>query len=665
MEVSFPRGLSPSPGLLVALIISIPLAGLLVAWVAWSNDSAVAIYRRYFIQLERGLSFARISDRSQWPEHDLLASYLELELLFHPRSHTTGNDMQRFLTRWPNHPHVERVARFLDQRMGEEGNNAEALAWFDKRSPRDNRARLRYMGLLFQAGRVTDAEKQWRHLYRLGFFFPASAQEANARFTPTLTVEDQETRARALEKKGDAGKDLQELLAAFPNDRQIYLQALAAAREANRRFYGLVKRLPPELAKTPELWSTRVAGLRQFGFYDVAVELLNGPEGRYMNPRDRALERFRIGRTYLFLKDDPDTAYRLFSANVQEMGGKLEDSVWLAGWSARRLGRNREALELFSRLGTEGQSDERRSQGAYWAARLTGEMGGAKTHWLSKGANFPHTFYGLLSLEELHGPVRRLSGDTNRLSCTVPAGNTRIKQGIQRLKLLKEVNRSFYNGPEIEQMGSRLSLDTREQLCLALTYDAPGLALRLAQQLQNKGVTYWEGLYPAPGWQPLLGWKLHPELVWGVARQESRFKHRIASYVGARGIMQLMPATARQEANRLQLPVASRYQLELPHYNIALGQSYLHRWTAYLDGDLVLGLVAYNAGPGRAQKWRERREKEDPLTFIENIPLSETRHYVKRVLHGYAISQWRRNGVTSLSKMLPPKQPGMDALEIK
>jgi soluble lytic murein transglycosylase len=119
--------------------------------------------------------------------------------------------------------------------------------------------------------------------------------------------------------------------------------------------------------------------------------------------------------------------------------------------------------------------------------------------------------------------------------------------------------------------------------------------------------------------------------VYGLIRQESRFQQLAKSSVGASGLMQLMPATAKWVAKKLGLKSFSHGLVNELDTNIALGTYYLKHVYDSLDGSPVLATAAYNAGPGRARRWQDVRPMEG-MVYIESIPFNETRDYVKKVL---------------------------------
>ena len=125
---------------------------------------------------------------------------------------------------------------------------------------------------------------------------------------------------------------------------------------------------------------------------------------------------------------------------------------------------------------------------------------------------------------------------------------------------------------------------------------------------------------------------MNTSLLYAISRQESALYPLAQSPVGARGLMQLMPATARETASKLGVPYRNEQQLFDPAMNIRLGSAYLKRLLDVYDGNRILAAAAYNAGPGRVKRWREQSDNKPMDVWVESIPYRETRNYVQNVL---------------------------------
>jgi soluble lytic murein transglycosylase-like protein len=167
----------------------------------------------------------------------------------------------------------------------------------------------------------------------------------------------------------------------------------------------------------------------------------------------------------------------------------------------------------------------------------------------------------------------------------------------------------------------------------------PALAMQLASLVSPSGQGYGAAFYPVPPWQPRQGFRIDPALLYALARHESRFDPEAVSVRGARGLMQIMPATAEGMEGRgaAASRPAARGRLFDPAYNLELGQKYVRHLAErpQIGDNLMLLLAAYNGGPGNVAKWKRAGGARDPLLFMETIPVRETRNYIARVLPHY------------------------------
>ncbi len=158
------------------------------------------------------------------------------------------------------------------------------------------------------------------------------------------------------------------------------------------------------------------------------------------------------------------------------------------------------------------------------------------------------------------------------------------------------------------------------------------------KQVQSikQGIGYWQALYPFPFKETIATWsqerKINPMLVTALIRQESRFEPKIQSSVGATGLMQIMPETASEVANTLKV---KSYKLESIDDNVKLGTAYLDRTHQEYQGNSMLAVASYNAGPGAVSDWVSKSKTQDTDEFIEAIPYPETQGYVKSVFANY------------------------------
>jgi soluble lytic murein transglycosylase len=175
---------------------------------------------------------------------------------------------------------------------------------------------------------------------------------------------------------------------------------------------------------------------------------------------------------------------------------------------------------------------------------------------------------------------------------------------------------------------------------LAQTGDI-AMSVRAAKAASYAGYIIPDYLHPIVA-LPNTGEGPEPALVLAIARQESEFDPAVVSTAGARGLMQVMPASAKRAADRLGISYRLGDLTADPTYNIQLGMAVLSQYLDQWDGSYILAIATYNAGPGNVSKWVEtygdpRSPGVDPVDWIESIPFPETRNYVQRVIENVEV----------------------------
>jgi len=377
------------------------------------------------------------------------------------------------------------------------------------------------------------------------------------------------------------------------------------------------------------------------GAYAKAEKLLESNEAeRLFPPTEFDQLQGDIVSGYYFLNQDED-ALALADAAPQHVKRVNAAAEWAGGLAAWRLKNYSGAAQHFERLATADQVDSwPRAAGAYWAARshLRAQEPEKVGHWLDLSSNYAYTFYGVLA--------RKLLGKPSHYNWQLPALShedvVRLEstpQGRRALALL-QIGRDALAEQELRHLNPAQPEIAHAILAVSERADMPSLAMQLAEKVTDaSGRRYDAALYPVPSWEPEGGFTVDRALVLALIRQESKFAPDALSYAGARGVMQLMPATARFAADGTPYGAGHRELLD-PQINITLGQNYLAHLmgTDAIGGNLFLLLAAYNGGPKAVARWQHGAGSDnDPLLFIENIPSRQTRQFVERVLTNYWI----------------------------
>jgi soluble lytic murein transglycosylase-like protein len=337
--------------------------------------------------------------------------------------------------------------------------------------------------------------------------------------------------------------------------------------------------------------------------------------------------------------ENADAAALELARKVAEGSGEwVAEGAWVEGLAAWRLGYCALAAEAFARTAGRASNVELAAAGHYWAHRAAvrcREPGQAQQH-LSAAAQMHETLYGMLAADQLgielpaHAPPQRL--DASDWALLSQRSNVRVAAAlieIGRPGLADEVLRHEARIGPASQFGA-LSRLARE---LGL----PATQLFMAHNAPY-GVSSDPALrFPVAYWQPVGGWQVDPSLAFAHALQESNFRANAVSPANARGLMQIMPGTARDHSSRLSLG-AGYADLSDPEVNLAYGQRHLQmlRDSPATGGALPKIMAAYNAGLTPVGRWNvEINDQNDPLLWMESIPYWETRGYVAIVMRNY------------------------------
>lgn len=437
-------------------------------------------------------------------------------------------------------------------------------------------------------------------------------------------------------------KDWLAIYAELPTAEPIYKFALK--RRPNRRSAVpapiSVRWRPPaedaaEVMQT-ELGARAQAQIRAFvrdGSPDAANAVLKnlGAGGGAMQPD---IDRLNAYVAQSYLGEGRDAEALALAESVSKPGVHAPLADWTAGIAAYRLSDFTRAAKHFDAV-TEanGLPYYVQSGAAFWAARSYQRAGEpARVIGLyAKAASEPFSFYGAMAT--------RLLGRELGLSLKEPEIDAKglaalmTNKAAHRALALNQIGQKEYIEGELLRAYSDLETDQVVAFAFIARHfgDTP-LALKASLMAARQGI-YLTTLYPIPAYAPKDGYQLDTALMLAFARQESGFDGDAVSRSGARGVMQVMPKTAAHITKNKKLAGKQKKKLDDPAYNMSLGQKYLRDLLTRQNGNLFQLAAAYNAGPGNLSRWlSEHQGNDDPLLFIESIPLRETRWYIKQVM---------------------------------
>ncbi len=558
-------------------------------------------------------------------------------------------DVTAFLERrsdWPG----ESFLRKQSELAVLEADDEAILSFFDETEPQTPKGVLEHAAALMRAGEDGEAQANivlaWRTMEMI-----KSDQDSFLDQHEVLLAPHHAARLDAMlwQKQHRAAQQMFDLV----NDNLV---ALAETRIALQQRKGdvndLIDALKEPQSSDPGLQADRFEWRVRKGLTKEAKELLverstsaaalGRPDAWANRRRSLARDEMRAGNA--------ERAYQIASRHFLESGSSYSDLEWLSGYIALKFLEDPErAYQHFLNHDAAVRSPISKGRAGYWQGEALDQMGqpeeAAKAY--AAAAEYQTSFYGLLAAEKAGIPFDR------DLAGAAPSQDWRSSALAQD---------PLFEAGLLLQASGELSLAERfwthlaeqlvpEDLALlgqaAIDIGQPHLAVMIGKRAARRGL-----VVPAP-YYPLhrlaeMDLPMSPEMNLAIARRESEFDPNVQSGVGARGLMQIMPATGRDVATSLGLSEdhSTARLISDPDYNARLGATYLSQMAARFDGNVVMMAAAYNAGPSRPPRWMEtygdpRTDAIDIVDWIEMVPFRETRNYIMRVTESLPVYRAR------------------------
>jgi soluble lytic murein transglycosylase len=603
---------SPGDATQVEAGISDPVAKKLAEWIILRSDNNGASVERYR---------AFIAANPSWPSQSFLRRRLEAAL-------------------WDDHR-----------------EDAAVWSWFENESPLSAKGKLALARVLIGRGERANAERLVRDAWRSD---PMSEETENAaldQFGALLTPGDQKARMDFMlygtEQEGAALRAAKRL-----GSGEV---ALAKARMASNHKAGnarsLLEAVPGELRGDAGYMFARIQLLRrEEKFAEAAQLMMSAPKdpGRIYNVDEWWIERRLLARKMLDV-NEIRTAYLIArDAALPARDIYKTEQEFTAGWIALRfLTDPATASQHFARIGVGSVNPTALARAGYWqgrAAEAAGRTQEARAAY-SAAAEQSTSYYGQLARAKLGLPQIDLNG--------APTARGR---GIERLEVVRAVQLLYALDeremaiPILGDMGDNGDPDVLVGLgeLASRNGDARGMLL-LGKAALNRGLPFDFYAYPVNGIPPFksIGPDVEQSVIFAIARQESAFNPAVVSPAQAYGLMQVTPDAGRYVCKKYGANFDLGRMKNDPVYNATLGAAELGGLLEDYRGSYIMTFAAYNAGRGSVKKWIDRYgdprdPKVDAVDWVEQIPFSETRNYVQRIMENLQVYRARFGGGTRL-----------------
>lgn len=558
---------------------------------------------------------------------------------------------------WPGEAAMRRAAeRALDTSSWSPG---VAVGYFRRFPPLTGTGQVRFAEALAATGLTAEANAAARAAWTQGTLPPSDEAKILGGFAGALSPADHDQRMDALLWAGATSSAQRQLPFVSADKRDLFATRLAfrtnapdaadraaATAETYRSDAGYIADRATWLKNSndwngarqwlarPHSVTTRPAAVEEW--YEVLLS-----NARAAAADAQYLTAFDIARQI-------DDAYPAGTDVSTRPYGERDDYTslaWLAGQTAlKKLGRSGDAVALFARYAGGSQTPQTRSKGYFWAGRAAQIAGrtAEATGYYERAAAYRDQFYGMLAAEKLGRPLAAPPEVTARPVDPAVRNAFFARETVRAARYLGSVGAHEDQTAFVRQIAIDAKSDSDHSLATELSrlIGRPDLGVMIGRSALQNGLPD----YAATGF-PSVSVPSGRESAWtmihAIARQESQFDRAAVSRAGARGLMQLMPGTARQVAGNLGLGYDGAALTANTDYNIQLGSTYFDKMFQ-LYGSYPMAVAAYNAGPGNVNKWLvangdPRTGGVDMIDWIEAIPISETRNYVQRVLENAVV----------------------------
>jgi soluble lytic murein transglycosylase len=496
------------------------------------------------------------------------------------------------------------------------------------------------------AGETDKATSLARSLWIDNFLTEAQEKTVLTKLGALLDRESHWQRAMHL-MMHDRAQGSERLVPFLSAEQASLVKARAAVSRNAANAKALLDAVDPDMQANPVFIFSRAQRARQFELWQSAVDWLAKAPAELPDAAEWWYERRTLVRQLLNV-GQPALAYQAAAGYTHGPEGRLVEAHFHAGWIALSFLKDAATAKAhFAAMVPLSTLPDSVTQANYWLARANlalGDKAGAQAAF-EAAARYGTVYYGQLARAELGqaGVDIRPLPDWQQ-SETLFNGH----EIVRAIRLLAANGQADMAVPLLRHYGSQLQSGGELLLAARLAQEigAHHLAIAIANTADQRGTPLDMFSFPKDGVPDDAELAADRAAVYAIARQESMFQVDAVSSSGARGLMQLMPGTAKDVARAVGVDYSPGRLLSDAAYNALLGSTYLSTQLSRYDGSLVLAAAAYNAGPGNANKWIRaygdpRADNVDPVIWVELIPFQETRLYVKRVLGNYLVYRER------------------------
>ena len=610
-------------------------------------------------------------DRKQWKlalsdaqkmQDKTIYTLVNWMYLIDSQSGASFNEYFIFIKNNKDWPRINRIKYLAEHKINFDNNTPSSIIeYFTNNPPLSGFGKLRLAEALLENNQAEKSKSLVKDGFKDAELSKNDLRYFSKIFKKFLTQQDYSLRADyfAYEAKYQDLRDTIEYL--NPDYQKLY--NARAALFTKRSADNLIAQVPQYLKEDPGLIYDRIKWRRKKARFDDALTLINQSASDSLERNQYlAKERLSIARDKIQDKEFK-TAYEILKDHRLKEGSDYAEIEWHLGWLALSfLNQPDAALAHFLRMNAAVSYPISKARAAFWIGKTykkLGQVNQANT-WFKTGSQYGTTFYGQLSHKEIDEKKFSINNSfkfSEEKYEEFKKNNPLAKSVI----VLKELNRTKYTKDILRHLGDVDQNKTAEEISMAgvLAQDIEryDFAIQIAKNASYKNLNFLEISYPkieVP--KQIKDQKiLDSSVILALIRQESEFDTSATSRVGAKGLMQIMPATGKLLSKVTNIDFSREKLTRDKDYNLALGSYYISDLDD-LFGSQYLAFAAYNAGPNRVEKWIKthgdpRKKQIDAIDFIELIPFHETRNYVQRVSENINVYEYLKDPANATNKI--------------
>ncbi len=578
-------------------------------------------------------------------DNRFLSSYVKWLDITRPGSNHSFKYLTNFYKNHKHWPKENSILKKIESSINNSIKPNVIVNWFNDNPPKTSKGKIDYLESLIKLGQISEKKNKIKDIWINSDLTRTQQKYFIKRYSNYWNNDDNWKRFNRLIYEGKNVSARRTLNRISGDYRKLGEARLGLSRRSGN-VSSLIKNVPQKLKNDPGLVYERMRWRRKAKL-DTAGDLLLTPPQKIENVRNWWINSRIIVRR-LINKRKFNKAYRILKIHNLPLATQSGlEAEWLAGWvSFYHLDLVDQAIKHFENIFNNSDNNFR-SKAAYWLAlsHIKKKSDDKIIYkWLNESSKNKFSFYGqnaALKIDNFN--IKKKSEKLKK-----PTQYTDLIKVIDIIISSNQSNLKSY--PFFERIFELCSIDGEKFFILdkASNLSNKNIVGRLSKKLQTPSIKY---SYPEiDDFIPKKYMNSKPTiaLIHAIIHQESNFSVPAYSSAGARGLMQLMPFTAKKVARDLKIKYYKRRLTTNPQYNILLGTTYINEMLIKFNKALPLALAAYNAGPSRVKIWLKRYG--DPRNgeisyenWIESIPISETRFYVQKVLSNLRIYQKKYN----------------------